>query len=137
MKTTGACHCGAIHYDADFDETRISICHCRDCQILSGSAFRTAARVDPAKFAFTRGTPKFYDKVADSGATRRMAFCGDCGTHICSLPSHPEEEGSFVSLRVSTSSDFSEMKLAGEIWCASRVSWLKPIKGAIQFPKQP
>lgn len=137
MKTKGACHCGAIHYEADFDETRISICHCRDCQILSGSAFRTAARVEPAKFSITKGTLKLYDKIADSGATRRMAFCDTCGTHICSLPTDPTEPGSFVSLRVASSEDFSKMKLTGEIWCDSRVSWLNPIVGAAQIPKQP
>ena len=137
MKTTGACHCGAIHFEAEVDENRISICHCRDCQILSGSAFRTAARVEPSKFVITRGTPKFYDKIADSGATRRMAFCGDCGTHICSLPMNMDEPGGYISLRVSSCEDFARMKPAAEIWCDSRVSWVAPDEGAAQFPKGP
>ncbi|MFZ3035567.1 MAG: GFA family protein [Parvibaculum sp.] len=137
MNTRGACYCGAIKYEAEFDETRVAICHCRDCQIFSGSAFRIATRVGPAKFTITSGAPKFYDKITDSGATRRMAFCGDCGTHICSMPLDMTEPGSFISLRVSSSQDFAKMNPVAEIWCDSRVSWLDLVKGATQFPKQP
>ena len=48
MKIDGGCHCGAIAYEATIDPSRIGICHCIDCQILSGTAFRTAVRVPAA-----------------------------------------------------------------------------------------
>ena len=137
MKTRGACYCGAIRYEAVLDENRIGICHCRDCQIFSGSAFRMATRVEIEDFAITGGTPKYFTKTADSGNRRRMAFCGDCGTHICSVPMNMDEPGAYVSLRVSSCDDFAKMKPAAEIWCDSRVSWVDPVDGALQFPKGP
>jgi hypothetical protein len=46
MKIDGACHCGRISYEAEIDPDDVTICHCTDCQTLSGSAFRI---VVPAK----------------------------------------------------------------------------------------
>ena len=42
MHIDGGCHCGALTYEAEIDPARVGVCHCLDCQILSGSAFRTA-----------------------------------------------------------------------------------------------
>jgi hypothetical protein len=41
MKIDGRCHCGYITYEADINPEKAMICHCSDCQTLSGSAFRT------------------------------------------------------------------------------------------------
>ena len=42
MTVTGAYHCGQITYEAEVDPERSGICHCTDCQILTGSAFRVS-----------------------------------------------------------------------------------------------
>ena len=39
MKVEGACHCGFISVEAEIDPKKVSICHCTDCQTISGSAF--------------------------------------------------------------------------------------------------
>ena len=41
MKIDGGCHCGYIAYEAEVDPEQTAICHCTDCQTLSGSSFRT------------------------------------------------------------------------------------------------
>ena len=40
MHVSGSCHCGAIKIEAEVKEELTAICHCTDCQKLSGSAFR-------------------------------------------------------------------------------------------------
>ena len=40
MKIEGQCHCGAIAYEAEVEPGSMTVCHCNDCQIHSGSAFR-------------------------------------------------------------------------------------------------
>src|SRR5580658_9544437 len=40
MKIDGYCHCGEITFEAEVDPDALNICHCTDCQRLSGSAFR-------------------------------------------------------------------------------------------------
>lgn len=136
MRTTGACFCGAIEYVASIDENRIGVCHCRDCQVLSGSAFRTTTTVEPGSFEVTRGELRFFEKTADSGRVRRLGFCGDCGTHICSLPGDSSQGNAYVGLRVGTSVDFASLQPAAEIWCRSRVPWMPPIEGLRRFDAQ-
>ena len=137
METTGSCLCGAIEYRAEIAGDRIGLCHCRDCQIVSGSAFRTAAVVAPEKFAVTKGQPRFFDKAADSGRVRRLLFCGDCGTHICSMPPDPSAPGSFVSVRATTSKDIHRLVPAVEIWCGSRLPWMPEIAGTAKYDGNP
>ncbi len=40
MKIDGRCHCGYITYEAEIDPEKVMICHCSDCQTLSGSTDR-------------------------------------------------------------------------------------------------
>jgi hypothetical protein len=82
MKIDGACHCGAIAYAAEIDPAGVRLCHCTDCQTLSGSAFRVTVSAVDGSFALLSGQPKIYIKMAESGARRAHAFCGDCGTPI-------------------------------------------------------
>jgi len=38
MIIDGGCHCGQFSYRAEVDPDTVIICHCTDCQTLSGSA---------------------------------------------------------------------------------------------------
>ena len=92
MKIDGGCHCGNITYTAEIDPENVGICHCTDCQTLSGSAFRTSVRAKKETFHLAGGQPKIYVKTAESGAKRAQAFCPECGTSIYSAAvSDPQE----------------------------------------------
>jgi len=56
MKIDGHCHCGEITFEAEVDPDALNICHCTDCQTLSGSAFR-ANIAAPAEHFVLHGTP--------------------------------------------------------------------------------
>ena len=64
MKITGGCHCGAITYEAEIDPSTVAICHCTDCQTLSGSAFRVVVPAKREAFKLLTGEPKPYVKTA-------------------------------------------------------------------------
>src|SRR3982751_1357359 len=71
VKVDGRCHCGAIAFEAEIDPARVTICHCTDCQMLTGTAFRTTVPAPVATFVLRSGTPKTYLKTtADSGPPR-------------------------------------------------------------------
>jgi len=38
MKIDGGCFCGNITFEADIDPEKVMICHCTDCQSITGSA---------------------------------------------------------------------------------------------------
>ena len=40
MQIHGSCHCGAITFTANIDPQRVTVCHCSDCQALSGAPMR-------------------------------------------------------------------------------------------------
>ncbi len=136
MNITGGCFCGDLRYEADIADSPVGVCHCRDCQIFSGSAFRTSCAVAPEKFRLTQGEPKYFDKTSDSGKVRRMMFCGNCGTHLCSMPT-VEEEGSFVSIRIATAEQFAELTPMAELFCDSKVSWMPDLQNTFQFAGMP
>ncbi len=136
MHITGQCFCGAIAYEAEIDPTMVGICHCRDCQLFSGSAFRMTCAAPLDGFRFTHGEPVHFDKTADSGAVRRMAFCGTCGSHICARPTDETGYG-YVTIRVSTCDQFAELEPRYELYCDSRMDWIRPVEGAQAFARMP
>ena len=64
MKISGGCHCGKISYSADADPRKSLICHCSDCQVMSGSVFRTIIFVPDHEFNLEKGELKNYIKIA-------------------------------------------------------------------------
>jgi hypothetical protein len=79
MKIDGHCHCGEITFEAEVDPTALTICHCTDCQTITGSAFRANITAPAEHFVLKSGTAKTYVKTAGSGNKRPQAFCGTCG----------------------------------------------------------
>lgn len=90
MRVEGSCHCGFIRYEAELDPKKVGICHCTDCQALTGSAYRVAAPVPADSLVVHGGPPSVYIKTADSGTKRAHAFCPRCGAPVfASAPENP------------------------------------------------
>lgn len=137
MDIDGACFCGRVTYQAKLDEKYVLICHCRDCQMFAGTAYRMSGFVRPTDFKFTGEEPRIFEKRADSGAIRSMAFCDVCGSHICSLPPDMSDDDAFVSVRIGTAKQFHLLHPVAEIYTASRVPWLKGLDGCVEFTGMP
>src|SRR5262245_30855383 len=80
MTIDGHCHCGQITFEAEVDPNAMLICHCTDCQTLTGSVYRAVVSAPATHFVLRTGAPTSYVKTAESGNKRRHAFCGNCGT---------------------------------------------------------
>src|ERR1700728_4899015 len=63
---SGGCLCGKVRYSADVDPVFTGICHCRNCQKESGSAFTTVVAV-PQPALSVEGDLKTYTDKRDSG----------------------------------------------------------------------
>ena len=70
MKIDGGCFCGNITFEADIDPEKVMICHCTDCQSITGSAFRVNVPVAKEHITFHGGQPKKMVKTAESGNKR-------------------------------------------------------------------
>ena len=130
MKIDGGCHCGAITYEAEVDPEMVSICHCKDCQTLSGTAFRVAIFTPAENFRLTRGTPKTYVKIAESGNRRAQTFCAECGTPIYAT-SADDAPPTAYGIRVGTASQRDQLPPKRQIWHRSAVAWMPEIEGLV------
>ena len=43
ISVNGECHCGNISISAIVDKNKVRVCHCTDCQKMSGAPFRAIA----------------------------------------------------------------------------------------------
>ena len=135
MKISGSCHCGHITYEAEVDPGTVRVCHCRDCQKLTGTAFRTNVASLPGTFVLTSGTPKTYLKTAESGNRRAHAFCPECGTPIYATSTEPNPAS--YSLRVGGIDQRARLEAPSrQIWCASALPWSMNISGMERVERQ-
>ena len=125
MRIDGNCHCGAIAYEAEIDPAQVGICHCTDCQMLTGSAYRVSVPAASATFRLLRGQPKIYIKTtAESGTRRRHAFCETCGSP---LYASALDDPPFYTLRVGNIRQRTQLAPTRQIWCRSALPWAKDI----------
>ncbi len=133
MKIDGGCHCGNITYEAELDPDKVILCHCTDCQTLSGSAYRSVAIVAGDTFKMS-GTPKIYVKTGSSGAPRAQAFCPECGSHI--YASTVEDSPPTYNLRAGTIHQRAELKPQAQYWCQSAQDWAMDLGQLKRFEQQ-
>jgi len=117
---TGGCLCGAVRYQSEGEPLFSLLCHCRDCQRASGTAFVAAMRVPADGFRITRGAPRRYSSRSDAGNAVSRYFCGDCGSPLyIQVASRPD----IVGLRVGTLDDPSEFRPEANIFIKSAQPW--------------
>ena len=133
MEIDGQCHCGRVRYTATVDPENASVCHCTDCQAISGSAFRTTIRVPDSDFEMT-GETKTYMKIAASGNERTLVFCPNCGTQMLGMPSGDGPKR--ISLRLGTSNQRALLPPRRQIWCNSAMPWIYDLAGVRKSPEQ-
>lgn len=132
MRIHGGCHCGYITYEADVDPSAVRICHCTDCQTLTGSAYRVTVAAPKEGFKLLSGKPKIYIKTAESGTKRAHGFCPECGTPIYAA-ANVDDPPSY-GIRVGTARERAQLA-PRQGWCRSAVPWAMNIESLPAKPK--
>jgi hypothetical protein len=133
MKVDGSCHCGSVRYEAEVDPSRVTICHCTDCQALTGSAYRVSVPVRREDFMLRAGAPTVYLKTAESGARRAQAFCGHCGSP---LYTYDADDPSAYGLRVGCIAQRRLLVPSKQVWCRSALPWTMSIEALPRHDKE-
>lgn len=119
----GGCLCGQLRYAISEAPLHVSLCHCRDCQKCSGSAFSVNAVFREEAVTVT-GRLAIYETVGDSGGTVRRVFCPDCGSTIRSMA---EQTRGFFVVKAGTLDAPEQVVPSAEVYCASRIeAWRGP-----------
>lgn len=133
MKVTGRCHCGNICYEAEVDAAQVRLCHCTDCQNLTGSAYRLSVPAPRETFRMLGAMPKTYIKTAESGTRRVHAFCPECGAPVysCAVGDPPS-----YSLRVGCLDQRASLAPKRQVWCKSALPWSHSLDGIERIERQ-
>jgi hypothetical protein len=128
----GACHCGAVSFTAEVDPSRVMVCHCTDCQVLSGAPFRAVVAA-PIESLVVTGETKSYIKVAQSGNRRAQVFCPECATPLwATAPENPTS----VIIRLGCVKQRADFKPTVQIWHQSALPWLSELASVPGSPEQ-
>ena len=127
MQIDGQCHCGRISFEAEIDPEAVSVCHCADCQTLTGSPFRVTAICSGEAVRLTGGTPKVYGKRGDNGRIRLQHCCGDCGSPL--FTSGEGDRAADWGIRWGSIRQRSQLRPTRQIWCQSAVVWIDAVAG--------
>ena len=134
MKIDGKCHCGNVTFEAEIDPDLVYVCHCTDCQSISGSPFRWAVSVPKEDFRLLSGSPKAYVKRAESGAESHQLFCPDCASPIYSASSR--DDWNSLNLRLGTVRQRAELKPKLQVWHRSAQAWAGALAEVEEMEKQ-
>jgi len=125
----GQCQCGNIRYRLNGEPLTYYVCHCKHCQLQSGSAFGLSLWVDSDDFELLKGQLSSWTEIADSGAKKVCAFCDQCGSRIY----HGfDEESAALTIKTGTLDNVHELTPIAHIWTSRTLPWVLPITGNIR-----
>ena len=133
MEIKGGCLCGAVRYDAHAERAFVGVCHCRDCQKFTGSAFGTLVGL-PQSALEIHGELKSYSKLGDSGKPIVRLFCPECGSSIAEAPA---TQPHMLILNAGTLDDPTSVTPNLEIYCDRALPWVHLGGEMRRFPKMP
>ncbi len=116
---TGGCLCGAVRYrlaSAPFDA---GWCHCRTCQLNSGSPAMAFASVAEGDYVIEQGEAATV-KSSDFG---HRGLCRQCGTPLYMRVDHQPET---VDFSLATLDDPDAVTPGYHIFYGSRIKWAEP-----------
>ncbi|WP_260581987.1 GFA family protein [Sphingopyxis sp. PET50] len=122
MTRSASCHCGQLALTCSGEPTKVSLCHCYDCQRRTGSLFSVAAFFPRSQMVQTSGTAKAYRRQSASGHAVSFHFCTECGS---SLWWEPDRMPHLVGVAVGSFADRNFPKPEQAVWTDDQHPWLR------------
>lgn len=130
---SGRCLCGQVSYTLDGPPLATAVCHCRNCQRQSGSAFSVNLMVRESQLSLAGELATFEDEGGSGNKVHRR-FCARCGSPVLSaLDAMP----GLVAVKAGTLDDVSQVRPGIQIWCDSKQDWLHLSPELPAFAKSP
>jgi hypothetical protein len=116
-----SCSCGQLQLTIEGEPTRISMCHCLECQRRTSAVFSNQARFTPEQVS-VEGAATEWTRKAESGSLVTFRFCPVCGSTVYwtseSFPGYI-----VVAIGGFGDSNFPAPTIA--VWEGSRHPWVK------------
>ena len=131
----GGCLCGKVRYSANTEPAFVGVCHCRDCQKFTGSAFAVAIAAAEGGILQMQGKLATYSKTGDIRSVDRAAR--SARNVVRRSPMSPSALPGVVMIASGTLDDASWVKPGMEIYCDSAQPWVHLGGEMKQFAKMP
>jgi hypothetical protein len=132
---SGSCLCGNVQISLSAAPLGVALCHCRDCQKQSGSAFSLVAIV-PLDALDVSGDTAVWRTTADSGQTVERTFCRTCGSPVRTDSAGARARGITI-LKASLMDEAASFTPRLQIYCDSAAPWVEDLAPLARFEKMP
>lgn len=122
MERHASCHCGQLVLRCAGEPSKVSMCHCFDCQRRTGSLFSVAAFFPRERVERTAGSVKRFVRPSASGFDVAFHFCPECGS---SLWWEPERMPHLIGVAAGAFADPGFPMPEQTVWCEDRHPWLE------------
>lgn len=126
-KQTGRCACGNVRFEVVGEPSRVTACHCKECQRRTGSAFGVGCYYSAGDFKLTTGITKTFRRSSASGRWVTFQFCPECGTTVFW---HAEAVPTLVGVAAGTFDDTDCIAPKRHVWASSAQKWITFPEGA-------
>jgi len=116
---TGACHCGAVRFEAELDTSTGTMCNCTVCTKIAS----VGAIVKPAAFRLVSGEDSL-STYEWGGKTMQRKFCTHCGVHCFGFGHLDVLGGDYVSINLNTLDDFDPGQIKLGYWDGRHNNWM-------------
>jgi hypothetical protein len=117
----GGCLCGKVRYSAETEPMFVGLCHCRDCQKFTGSAFALVIALPKPALTVT-GVLEGFATLGSSGKSIERLFCHECGA---SIMDEAQAMPGVVMIAGGTLDDQTWVKPSSQIYCTSAQPWVQ------------
>ena len=132
MDNTGQCLCGSASYSISSEPVLVGVCHCKDCQRFTGSAFSFLVAVVEEDLKI-EGEVKTFSKPGDSGQLIERVFCPYCGSSLLEVAA---TRPGLVLLNGGTLDSSEKLTPSMQIYCDRELHWAK-LSDIQRFPEAP
>ncbi len=133
LPKSGGCQCGLLRYEVHANPLDTYVCHCRECQHQSASAFGISVIVSVEAFQLVQGEPELWTRPTDSGRTLDCCFCAKCGSRVW----HQRRGFSTLSVKGGSFDEPVDLTGAIHIWTSRKLPGILILNDAKQFPAEP
>jgi hypothetical protein len=113
--------CGTVRYELQSEPFDCGWCHCRTCQLSSGTPAQAFASLKRGDWVPTSGGGSV--RMIRSSSFGQRYFCGECGTPLYVTVDHQPET---LDFSVVTLDDPEAFPPEYHIFWSSRINWFNP-----------
>jgi hypothetical protein len=127
----GGCGCGAVRYRLEDEPMYVNNCHCRLCQLQTGTGSAVNAFIETDRLEHLSGDLSEHEFMTGSGGIQIVVRCAKCGTPVWSH--YPRLGRKTAGIRVGTLDNPSAVQPDAAIFVVSKPEWASLPEGVPQF----